>query len=39
LLVHFYWVVYAAGLVAAALTALAFLVREYVRRRAPSGPQ
>ena len=39
LLVHFDWVVYAAGLLAAALTALAFLVREYVRRRAPRGPQ
>jgi basic amino acid/polyamine antiporter, APA family len=32
LLIHFDWAIYAAGLLAVALTALAFLARQYVRR-------
>ena len=32
LLIHFEWAIYAAGLLALALTALAFLARQYLRR-------
>jgi hypothetical protein len=32
LLIHFDWAIYAAGLLAVALTAVAFLARQYVRR-------
>ena len=35
LLIHFDWAIYAAGLLAVALTALAFVARQYVRRGNP----
>lgn len=37
--VNFDWVVYAAGLLAMALTMLAFFARQYARRRAHSKPE
>jgi amino acid transporter len=35
LLIHFDWAIYAAGLLAVALTALAFVARQYMRRGTP----